>query len=526
MVYTSEVDCADQGPDVLTLECDYLVIGAGARGLAFVDAVLEQSKALERKVRIVIVDERNEPGGQWNDAYRYARLHRESAHYGVSSKPLEKPEGGARGVHYASPTEIITYYSDLMDDFVESGCVQFLPMCTFRDNRVESLMNSSKAWEIPPECKIVETTYARVVVPSMRRPPFEIGIRTLVVPPNHLPSAVRGTNRYCIIGAGRTAIDAVLWLLGRGLPADNIRWVVPRDHWFLCREAAAGKKSLASAMAFCGEGVKAESVSELCEGLEKAGIFCRLDPGRMPECFHGTAVSEEELKKLRSINDVVRLGHVKAVWENRLICDKGVLPVACGTLHVDCAGSWIRAAEDPLPIWEDRRIILQPVQEVYVGAGEFNVATSAALVGLVEVLIADESSKNAMCTPGRHPDTVQDWLRLQACARSSKGIWTNPVIKEWLLTSRLSQWSAVDTKELDVFKNSEQDEEIPEKLIMLVLEDEEEEAYTDEMLSSPAADWAATFQKEYTPQSDASAPFGEPSTGPLTPRGSGSESSA
>jgi len=522
MACTSEVDCVEQGPDVLELNCDYLVIGAGARGLAFVDAVLERAKACERKVRIAIVDERNEPGGQWNDAYRFARLHRESAHYGVSSRQLEKPEG-ARGVPYASPNEILTYYSDVMDDFVESGCVEFFPMCTFRDNRVASLMDSSKAWEVPPECKIVETTYARVLVPSMRRPPFEIGIRTLVVPPDYLPSAARGTNRYCVIGAGRTAIDAVLWLLARGLPPDNIRWVVPRDHWFLRRESTAGKQSLASAMAFCGEGVKAESVSELCEGLEKAGIFCRLDPGRMPECFHGTAVSEEELKRLRSIDDVVRLGHVQAVYENHLVLDHGVLPVTCGTVHVDCASSWIRAAEDPIPIWEGRRIILQPVQEVFVGPGEFNVATSAALVGLVEVLIADESSKNAMCTPGRHPDTVQDWLRLQACARSSKGIWTNPDIQEWLLSSRLSQWSAVDTKELDVFKNSWQEQDIPDKLTMLMLE-EEEEAYVSEMLSPLAANWAATLQKQDTAPSDAQVPFAEPSTGPLTPRGFGSES--
>ena len=53
------------------IETDYLVVGAGATGMIFVDEMLTHSDA-----RFVIVDRRFRPGGHWNDAYPFVRLHR------------------------------------------------------------------------------------------------------------------------------------------------------------------------------------------------------------------------------------------------------------------------------------------------------------------------------------------------------------------------------------------------------------------------------------------------------------------
>ena len=64
-------------------ETDYLVVGAGAAGMAFTDALLEHSDAT-----VTIVDRRHAPGGHWIDAYPYVRLHQPSAFYGVGSVPL------------------------------------------------------------------------------------------------------------------------------------------------------------------------------------------------------------------------------------------------------------------------------------------------------------------------------------------------------------------------------------------------------------------------------------------------------
>ena len=55
-------------------ETDYLVKGAGASAMAFVDVMLRETDAT-----FTIVDRRHAPGGHWNDAYPFLRLHQPSA---------------------------------------------------------------------------------------------------------------------------------------------------------------------------------------------------------------------------------------------------------------------------------------------------------------------------------------------------------------------------------------------------------------------------------------------------------------
>ena len=66
-----------------TLETDYLVIGAGAAGMAFTDELIADSDA-----DVVMVDRRHRPGGHWNDAYPFVRLHQPAPFYGVNSRRL------------------------------------------------------------------------------------------------------------------------------------------------------------------------------------------------------------------------------------------------------------------------------------------------------------------------------------------------------------------------------------------------------------------------------------------------------
>ena len=47
------------------LECDYLVIGAGAASLAFVDTLLTELP----EIKIILIDKKEIPGGHWVDAY-------------------------------------------------------------------------------------------------------------------------------------------------------------------------------------------------------------------------------------------------------------------------------------------------------------------------------------------------------------------------------------------------------------------------------------------------------------------------
>ncbi len=62
---------------------DYLVVGAGASGLAFADAL-----AAEADVDVTVLERREAPGGHWLQVYPFVRLHTPSAYYGVSSLSL------------------------------------------------------------------------------------------------------------------------------------------------------------------------------------------------------------------------------------------------------------------------------------------------------------------------------------------------------------------------------------------------------------------------------------------------------
>ena len=67
------------------IETDYLVIGAGAMGMAFVDTLVTHELL---NATAVVVDRYHRPGGHWTTAYPFVRLHQLSAAYGVNSRHL------------------------------------------------------------------------------------------------------------------------------------------------------------------------------------------------------------------------------------------------------------------------------------------------------------------------------------------------------------------------------------------------------------------------------------------------------
>ncbi len=98
-----------------TLDTDYLVVGAGASGLAFTDALIDHAD-----VQVVVVDRRHGPGGHWLDAYPFVRLHQASVFYGVASTRLGdgrlQPDGPEAGLQErANAPEICAYYARVME---------------------------------------------------------------------------------------------------------------------------------------------------------------------------------------------------------------------------------------------------------------------------------------------------------------------------------------------------------------------------------------------------------------------------
>ena len=82
--------------DTKPIETDYLVIGAGATAMAFVDTLLSETDA-----QVLMVDRHHRPGGHWNDAYPFVGLHQPSAFYGVNSRELSTWTKDATGLNQA-----------------------------------------------------------------------------------------------------------------------------------------------------------------------------------------------------------------------------------------------------------------------------------------------------------------------------------------------------------------------------------------------------------------------------------------
>ena len=97
-------------------------------GMAFADVLAQESTA-----SVIIIDRRNRPGGHWNSAYPFVRLHQPSAFYGVNSLPLGQNRietaGWNKGLYeLATNSEVCRYYEQVLaEQLMPSGRIQFLP---------------------------------------------------------------------------------------------------------------------------------------------------------------------------------------------------------------------------------------------------------------------------------------------------------------------------------------------------------------------------------------------------------------
>src|SRR3954447_25596064 len=116
-----------------SIETDYLVVGAGAMGMAFTDALIDHAD-----VHVTLVDRRHGVGGHWLDAYPFVQLHQASVFYGVASTVLgtgavqtSGPESGLQ--ERARQPQIAAYYDDVLHRrFVGSCRVTFLGAHEYR----------------------------------------------------------------------------------------------------------------------------------------------------------------------------------------------------------------------------------------------------------------------------------------------------------------------------------------------------------------------------------------------------------
>ena len=419
-----------------TLQADYLVVGAGAMGMAFTDVLMTETEA-----SVVLVDRRHQPGGHWNDAYPFVRLHQPSSFYGVNSRPLGSgaidTHGWNKGLYeLATNSEVCAYFGQVMQrQFLPSGRVRYFPLSEYQDEgRFKSLVCDDEH-EVRAG-KIVDATYMDVNVPSVSPPPFAIDAGVNWAPLNELPKLGGQFERYVIVGAGKTGMDACLFLLAHGMDPANIRWVMPRDSWMLDRANIQPGRRFADAInrGFAEQTraiVEGTGYRDVFERINAAGQLLRLDDDVWPTMYRCATVTVAELEQLRRIQNVVRLGHVQRIERDAIILDRGTVPTSPATLHVHCAADGL-ARRPTVPVFDGKTVTLQSLrtcQQVFSGAFTAHVESAYG---------DDDAAKNRLCVPVPHPDTDVDFLRTTLANFMNQLEWSqDEALLDWLRRSRL-----------------------------------------------------------------------------------------
>lgn len=427
------------------VKTDYLVIGCGAVAMSFVDTMLDESDA-----SFVIVDNHHAPGGHWNDAYPFVRLHQPSHFYGVASTALgnkQKDTVGSNAGYYelASGAEVQSYFEQVMRQrFLPSGRVQYFPMCEYEGSNKFTNTLSGDSYEVEVAKRVVDSTYFKTSVPSRHIKNYRVDNDVTCVAPNQLPNLAAGFSQYCVVGAGKTAMDAAVWLLDNHCAAERVSWVCPRQSWLINRnvtqasvdffeESIGGFANQVEAIA------NAESVDDLFDRLEACGYMLRIDQSQRPTMFHFATISFGEVEQLRKISNVISDGRVTKISAGQLSFANGnKLEMAPDTLYIDCTASAVDfTSSQSRPVFEDKLLTIQ-------GLRMPNLCLSAAISAYAEANYEDDETRNRLCQPVMVPNDPAGFVKTTLGNMMNQATWSGePELSKFIARNRLDAFLEV-----------------------------------------------------------------------------------
>ncbi len=434
--------------NIRSMTTDYLVVGAGAMGMAFTDALIDNAD-----VHVTMVDRRHAAGGHWQDAYPFVQLHQASVFYGVASTVLgtgevqtSGPESGLQ--ERAHRAEIQHYYDSVLQRrFVGSGRVTFLGGSEYYSDGAAHFVTSRVSGEttrIHVRRRIVDATYLAPTIPATTPPPFGVTDGARVVAVNDLATLSAAPSSYVIVGSGKTATDGIVWLLANGVQPDRIVWVRPREPWMLNRAMVQPDPVVALGLAAStmSAAADAESLDDLFLRLEAAGVMFRIDASRTPTMAKTPTLGRWELDLLRTIENVVSLGHIKYVSADEIVLDGGLVPLAPGALVVHCAASGL-SYPPMVPVWSPDKIRLQTIRAGFP-------CYCAALLGFVEATRDDDDERNRLCPPNTLPDSLAVWAQMQVRGMlAARTYGAEPDIAAWANSCALNPARTSPTQATD-----------------------------------------------------------------------------
>ncbi|MFY8048693.1 MAG: hypothetical protein ACOVNS_07710, partial [Erythrobacter sp.] len=271
---------------------------------------------------------------------------------------------------------------------------------------------------------------------------FTVADGVRVAAPGELPELWKAPaaipEHFVILGGGKTAMDAGVWLIEAGVDPARISWVRPRESWLSNRKfiqpgedfiAATVENQIAHLEAFG----QAQSGEEVFEALERGGYMLRIDPAVTPEMYHYAVISEGEIALLRRITQVIRKGRVTGITPGLLHFGEETHAVPESTLFIDCTARAVpfTAEANSGPQFRGDTIVLQPIHVPLV-------TFSAALTAFLEVHYPDDATKNQLARSGALTDTPATFPYAFMMNLMNRGTWSQtPEIAAWLAKSRL-----------------------------------------------------------------------------------------
>jgi hypothetical protein len=158
--------------------------------------------------------------------------------------------------------------------------------------------------------------------------------------------------------------------------------------------------------------------------LEEADIMLRIDRSVVPTMAKAPTLGRWELDLLRTIGNVVRLGHIRRVDRGSLTLTGGTATIAPDALVVHCAASGLKYPQR-VPIWGPEAITLQPIRSGFPCFG-------AALAGYVEATRDDDAVKNRLCPPSSYGNSMAEWALMNVLgARNAASFNAEPDVKAY-----------------------------------------------------------------------------------------------
>ena len=260
---------------------------------------------------------------------------------------------------------------------------------------------------------------APAVCPKRRsHPPRKTALSRLTDPPSG----------YVIVGAGKTGIDAILFLLAQGVDPDAIEWIMPNDSWLLNRAMLLPGK-IAQGMSQMKAFAEARTLEDLFRDLEARGGALRIDDSVWPKKYKCATVDMDEFRQLQRIKKVIRKGRVLRLEPESIVLEGGQVPANPKRLYVDCSADGL-ARRDVRPVFEGDRITLQSLamcQQVF----------SASVIGYVESRYSNDETMNELCHVVPHPEFSKDFIACTIATNQNTERWIR-AFPRWLLGSRLS----------------------------------------------------------------------------------------